>query len=432
MIGRKAPPPDEEDQGLRGFDDFDLRLGDVLRGERATLGKSLLDVQRELRIKANYIAAIESADASAFESPGFIAGYVRSYARYLGLDPTWAFDEFCKESGFCGAQGLSGHAGFVEDTASSWNVAPGLASVSAPAKPAGAPRAPRRKTPRDPLLNTKAPFVPDRRSPLAGVEPGALGSVMVLMLLIGGLAYGGLTVLHQVQQVNVVPVEDTPVIAATLDPVTGAMPGGTSDVLEDTVLAGALDRLYRPEALDVPVMVARDGPIAELDPESVGALARTARPRLLTQAPETPMALAGAAPADAPLAAPPAAALEPGDTVKVLADAAPGVELFAVRPAWVRVTGADGSVLFEKILDAGERYTLPRTAQAPSLRAGNSGSVYFLVNGQTYGPAGPGAGVVKGVELGAGDITDVYSPADPRQDEDLSRAVAELNAAQDG
>ena len=74
-----------------GFDDFEQRLGDLMRGERATMGKSLLDVQRELRIKAAYVAAIENCDPSAFDTPGFIAGYVRSYARYLGLDPEEAF-----------------------------------------------------------------------------------------------------------------------------------------------------------------------------------------------------------------------------------------------------------------------------------------------------------------------------------------------------
>ena len=31
---------------LKGFDDYELKLGDIMRGERATLGKSLLDVQR--------------------------------------------------------------------------------------------------------------------------------------------------------------------------------------------------------------------------------------------------------------------------------------------------------------------------------------------------------------------------------------------------
>ena len=100
MIGWRAKPQAQEEEKPKGFDDFELRLGDVMRGERATLGKSLLDVQRELKIKATYIAAIENADVSAFETPGFVAGYVRSYARYLGMDPDWAFARFSKEANF--------------------------------------------------------------------------------------------------------------------------------------------------------------------------------------------------------------------------------------------------------------------------------------------------------------------------------------------
>jgi cytoskeletal protein RodZ len=75
------------DPQFDGYEMFDVPLGDLMRGERATLGKSLLDVERELRIRATYIAAIENGDIGAFQSAGFIAGYVRSYARYLGMDP---------------------------------------------------------------------------------------------------------------------------------------------------------------------------------------------------------------------------------------------------------------------------------------------------------------------------------------------------------
>ncbi|HBD90429.1 MAG TPA: DUF4115 domain-containing protein, partial [Gemmobacter sp.] len=56
MIWRRTQPSATEIDKPKGFDDFELRLGDVMRGERATLGKSLLDVQRELKIKATYIA----------------------------------------------------------------------------------------------------------------------------------------------------------------------------------------------------------------------------------------------------------------------------------------------------------------------------------------------------------------------------------------
>ena len=115
-----------EEVEAKGFDAFELHLGDLMRGERATLGKSLLDVQRELKIKAAYIAAIENADPTAFDTPGFIAGYVRSYARYLNMDPDWAFETFCQESGFVTAHGMSAAASSVKPTREERLAASGL------------------------------------------------------------------------------------------------------------------------------------------------------------------------------------------------------------------------------------------------------------------------------------------------------------------
>ena len=52
MIGWKTKPEEAvEDSKPKGFDDYDIRLGDLMRGERATLGKSLLDVQREAPVR---------------------------------------------------------------------------------------------------------------------------------------------------------------------------------------------------------------------------------------------------------------------------------------------------------------------------------------------------------------------------------------------
>ena len=74
MTERLMTSDDEDRTTLKGFDDCELSLGDIMRGERAPKGKSLLDVQRELKIKATYISAIENTDPSAFDTPGFIAG----------------------------------------------------------------------------------------------------------------------------------------------------------------------------------------------------------------------------------------------------------------------------------------------------------------------------------------------------------------------
>ena len=117
------------------------------------------------------------------------------------------------------------------------------------------------------------------------------------------------------------------------------------------------------------------------------------------------------------------------DTVQVVAEAKPGVEVLAVRPSWVRVSAADGTVLFEKILDAGERYAVPPLQQAALLRSGNSGSIYFVVNGKTYGPAAPGAQVIKNVALSAESLTSGYQTADISGDADLAQFVNVADAS---
>ena len=84
----------------KSFDDYDISLGDIIRGARATQGKSITDVRLELRLKKSYIIAIEHGDASAFRTPKFVRGYVCSYAEYLGINPEEAFEIFCAETGF--------------------------------------------------------------------------------------------------------------------------------------------------------------------------------------------------------------------------------------------------------------------------------------------------------------------------------------------
>ncbi|MCB2159455.1 MAG: DUF4115 domain-containing protein, partial [Rhodobacteraceae bacterium] len=260
------------------------------------------------------------------------------------------------------------------------------------------------------------PFVPRGEALLSNIQPGALGSIAVLLALISGIGYGGWSLLQEVQRVQLAPVDQAPGIVAELDPLATAGAGLSGQAaMAETDMAGLsgvstqsspeiYDRLYRPEALEVPVLVARDGPIAAIDPRTVGALADAA----LTG--ETSAA------ADVPAL---------GETpVQVVADAAPGVEILAVRPSWVRVSSADGTVLFEKILDAGERYAVPLMDEPPVLRAGNSGSVYFSVAGQTYGPAAEGAQVVKNLDLSPESLTGVFAVADLTQDADLARFVA--------
>ena len=391
MIGRKIRKPIVETDKPKGFDDFELRLGDLMRGERATLGKSLLDVQRELKIKASYIAAIENADASAFESPGFVAGYVRSYARYLGMEPDGVFVHFCREAKFEVAHGMS-------------------AAASGQMIKASRNRVPVEK--HDPFVHSS--FVPQTASIFSKVEAGAIGSFAVLIALVGALGYGGWSLLQEVQRVQLAPVNQAPVVVAEIDPL-GAV-GADAPLSVSASLTGqagvksasgaAAERLYQPQALMVPVMTPRDGPIAAINPNASDMPAQSAVDQAIAEA------------------------ITDEPAVQVVADAAPGVEILAVRPAWVRISAADGTVLFEKVLDAGERYSVPPLAQAPVLRAGNSASVYFAVNGKTYGPASPGSQVVKNLSLAGEDLTAAFQVADLSGDADLAHFVAVAAASQ--
>ena len=117
---------------------------------------------------------------------------------------------------------------------------------------------------------------------------------------------------------------------------------------------------------------------------------------------------------------------------QVVAATSPSVSLLAVRPSWVRVRASDGTVIFEKILDAGEQFDVPLTEEPATLRAGNAGSLYFAVNGQTYGPAGEGPVVVRDVVLAPDALLESYQVADAAADSDLARFIAVAEAGTGG
>lgn len=409
MSGIRALGPEEEVFAVTDTTDLyddDTRLGDIMRGERATKGKSLLDVQRELRIRASYVAAIENCDITAFDAPSFISGYVRSYARYLGMDPDWTFRRFCAESGFQPTHGMA-------------------ASAAGP-KPARRP-----SDPAEALANPRALFIPQPESFWSQVEPRAIGSLVVLIALIAGLGYGGWSVLQEVQRVNVTPGDDAPTVVADLDPVQGSgLPQPDLDPADGVEMAAnlpqpeSLDRTYRPQILEAPVLTARDGPISAIDPglTQPPAPAQTVLAETAPASGAVVVSTGGQAMAFGPQL--PAEQL----AVRTVAPDAPPLELLAARPAWVRVTSSDGTVLLEKIMDAGERFALPNLEEPPLLRTGNSGAVYFAVNGRTYGPAAPGPQVVKNVELSPASLTAKYAFADLTADPELAQMIAVAQA----
>lgn len=69
-------------------------LGERFRAAREARGIALSKAAEEIRIRSLYLAAIEDENWSTIGAPVYIRGFLRTYARYLGLDPEEAVAAF--------------------------------------------------------------------------------------------------------------------------------------------------------------------------------------------------------------------------------------------------------------------------------------------------------------------------------------------------
>jgi cytoskeleton protein RodZ len=67
-------------------------LGETLRQARLDRGVSLTDAENETRVRRRYLESLENEDYSALPAQVYTRGYIRTYARYLGLDPEATLD----------------------------------------------------------------------------------------------------------------------------------------------------------------------------------------------------------------------------------------------------------------------------------------------------------------------------------------------------
>jgi cytoskeleton protein RodZ len=74
-------------------------IGDVLRAARREQGRTLADAAAETRIRETYLAALEEEDFAAMGGDVYVKGFLRSYSRYLGVDPGPLLDRFRSEHG---------------------------------------------------------------------------------------------------------------------------------------------------------------------------------------------------------------------------------------------------------------------------------------------------------------------------------------------
>ena len=73
-------------------------IGQALRNARVSAGMELSDVAAHLRIRTNFLSALEDGKADDLPGVTYAIGYVRTYAGFLDLDPEDAVKRFKQEA----------------------------------------------------------------------------------------------------------------------------------------------------------------------------------------------------------------------------------------------------------------------------------------------------------------------------------------------
>lgn len=84
-----------------------MSLGERFRAAREQRGLTLSDVAEQLHIRSVYLAAIEEQNWKAIGAPVYTRGFLRTYARFLGLDAEDAVTEFNASEGASPAPQIS-------------------------------------------------------------------------------------------------------------------------------------------------------------------------------------------------------------------------------------------------------------------------------------------------------------------------------------
>ncbi len=402
---------------VNGFDSYTLLLGEELRGERATLGKSLLQVQKDLKIKAAYISAIENCDLDAFPNKGFVAGYIRSYARYLNLNPEEIYERFCAESGFS----LQNESRKLDRTDRYKNR--GL---------------------KDYIIETQVDWKPsyvgiqEVDSSLFSKSYWFFWPFLVALLILFGISFGAWKVLIDIQKLKIVPADNLPIIMSEMNL-------QSSEVLSENKLnryqfarkefEANEYKVSETSKLVAPKVSYRDGPIMNLQIEDIGVLGTNSTklsrslPLVSSSAGSTREVsikkfdfgsvpefgvVASVETVDASLKSEQLASskialdyqgLDQGvvSSIKkndaVVKRSETTLNIFAVNPSWIRIKDEGRNVVVEKILKAGEVLEIKNNWFNGNLRAGNAKDLFFSLNGVTYGPVSDKRKVIKNFKI---------------------------------
>jgi cytoskeleton protein RodZ len=331
----KTPFGETADDSSDQSRDIAQAVGAVLRERREELGFDLDAVGEALRIKPIYLAALEQGRSQDLPGPTYAIGFTRAYAQLLDLDSERILDSYKAECAEMHAR-------------------PDLSlPVALDA----------RSLPRGPIL-------------LVGVILAACGYGTWYYLSTGERS--------RPERVAAVPAELQRAVQGTAAPAPAGAPQSPANPAPAPNAAAAptaprfSSGLQPPQGSPpAPAVLAAASP----NPGLVASPAVVASPALAaTTAPAS----------DTPAARNDATAAPAGDPA---AKSGGQIDIRALADCWIQVrSGEDQSVVFSRVLKAGETYHVPRAGLV--LRTGNAGALALVVGGKPA-PAIGGIGTLR-------------------------------------
>lgn len=331
-------------------------VGRALREARQQRREDLHDIAAFLRIKPNFLYALEDADYAVFPGRAYAYGFLRSYADYLGFD---------------GGEVVRRVKEVVE-------------------------RPPERLQP-EPATSRLRPWI---RHAVSGAAIAAVAGILVWQVIERGADGLFRNVAGLVSSDG--PVEDG-TASAVLSPGGGEDPAAAGDATagarEPSSGSGAQAGTALPERLQVseripPVRVGAGAAPRPWTAETVEASLRhdgtsAVAAEVLGETPPAETAVGLLARLE----------VEPRRALSADPERPEGrLQLLARGPTWVQVRSRDGSYVRTRSLDAGERYPLPDRSGL-TLWVGDAGAVTIVLDGRQLGPVGAPGTVVRDLPL---------------------------------
>ncbi len=356
---------------FESYDSLEISLGEILRGERATLGKSYLDVQKDLKIKAQYIKAIEKCDLSGLVNKSFIAGYVRTYARYLGLDPEHVYERFCSESGFLSSK-LNSFVINKSKAKETNRTSPLNANFWKPGK----------------FSQNQVPISYSSIYLFKKALP-----IFSLFFVLFGVVYWIMLIILDIQRLEFIPIDQEPYSSVELKNMNNELFQFNYNNFDDqslkldNIAKKSLGNFYSTRDENFPVVQNRDSPIAKIDPNSYGLFLKTDE---MNDPIEVEKSL---------LASKSTLTEFQDEKVVVLRPKIPILKLVAFEKSWIRLKDQKGDIYLERNITKGEEFIIPNELFSGSLRAGNSTKVFFDIDGNLFGPLSLDKSVIKNFSI---------------------------------